>query len=128
MGRGCRSATTSFARQRAVWRRATSSRGNRSGLRGSAAPIRRDSVHRSPQATRRVASRLFHSACLGCHAIAGNPAAMGVTAPTDSFGSRSTIAPDGPEYGPICLWIKNAREMKPDVLMPTLGSTNTIPF
>ena len=64
------------------------------------------------------------SACIGCHSIAGNPAAMGVTAPNlTHVGSRSTIAagrfPNAAAY--LALWIKNAREMKPEVLMPTLG-------
>jgi cytochrome c oxidase subunit 2 len=64
------------------------------------------------------------SACIGCHAIAGNPAAMGVTGPNlTHVGSRSTIAagrfPNTAAY--LALWIKNAREMKPEVLMPTLG-------
>ncbi|MDP9201925.1 MAG: cytochrome c oxidase subunit II [Gemmatimonadota bacterium] len=64
------------------------------------------------------------AACIGCHAIAGNPAAMGVTGPNlTHVGSRSTIAagrfPNAAAY--LALWIKNARAMKPDVLMPTLG-------
>jgi cytochrome c oxidase subunit 2 len=64
------------------------------------------------------------SACIGCHAIAGNPMAMGTTAPNlTHIGSRSTIAagrfPNAAAY--LALWIKNARAMKPDVLMPTLG-------
>ncbi|HEY4734389.1 MAG TPA: cytochrome c oxidase subunit II [Gemmatimonadaceae bacterium] len=64
------------------------------------------------------------AACIGCHAIAGNPAAMGVVGPNlTHVGSRSTIAagrfPNTAAY--LALWIKNARKMKPDVLMPTLG-------
>ncbi len=64
------------------------------------------------------------AACIGCHSIAGNPAAMGVTGPNlTHVGSRSTIAagryPNAAAY--LALWIKNARKMKPDVLMPTLG-------
>ena len=64
------------------------------------------------------------SACIGCHAIAGNPAAMGVTGPNlTHVGSRSTLAagrfPNAAAY--LALWIKNARAMKPDVLMPALG-------
>ena len=62
--------------------------------------------------------------CAGCHSIVGNPAAMGVVGPNlTHFGSRSTIAagrfPNRAAY--LALWIKNARKMKPDVLMPTLG-------
>jgi cytochrome c oxidase subunit 2 len=64
------------------------------------------------------------AACIGCHSIAGNPIAMGVTGPNlTHVGSRSTIAagryPNAAAY--LALWIKNARKMKPDVLMPTLG-------
>jgi cytochrome c oxidase subunit II len=64
------------------------------------------------------------AACIGCHSIAGNPAAMGVTGPNlTHVGSRSTIAagryPNAAAY--LALWIKNARAMKPEVLMPTLG-------
>jgi cytochrome c oxidase subunit II len=64
------------------------------------------------------------SACIGCHSIAGNPAAMGVTGPNlTHIGSRSTIAagrfPNTAAF--LALWIKNARAMKPEVLMPTLG-------
>lgn len=64
------------------------------------------------------------AACIGCHAIAGNPMSMGVVGPSlTHFGSRSTIGagsfPNTPAY--LALWIKNARKMKPGVLMPTLG-------
>jgi len=64
------------------------------------------------------------SACIGCHAIAGNPAAMGNIGPNlTHFGSRETIGagsfPNTPAY--MALWIKNARHMKPGILMPTLG-------
>ncbi|MEP6550413.1 MAG: cytochrome c oxidase subunit II [Gemmatimonadales bacterium] len=64
------------------------------------------------------------SACIGCHSIAGNPSAMGVTGPNlTHVGSRSTIAagrfPNTAAY--LALWIKNARKMKPGILMPTLG-------
>ena len=62
--------------------------------------------------------------CIGCHAIAGNPMAMGTIGPNlTHFGSRSTLAaglyPNTPAY--LALWIKNARAMKPGVLMPSLG-------
>ena len=64
------------------------------------------------------------AACIGCHSIAGNPAAMGVTGPNlTHIGSRSTIAagryPNTAAY--LALWIKNARKMKPEIIMPTLG-------
>ncbi|HUQ19947.1 MAG TPA: cytochrome c oxidase subunit II [Gemmatimonadaceae bacterium] len=71
------------------------------------------------------------SACIGCHAIAGNPAAMGVVGPNlTHFGSRATIGagsfPNTPAY--LALWIKNARVMKPGVLMPTLGKDQMDPI
>jgi cytochrome c oxidase subunit 2 len=64
------------------------------------------------------------AACIGCHSIAGNPVAMGVTGPNlTHVGSRSTLAagrfPNAAAY--MALWIKNARAMKPEVIMPTLG-------
>jgi cytochrome c oxidase subunit 2 len=64
------------------------------------------------------------AACIGCHSIAGNPIAMGTTGPNlTHIGSRSTIAagryPNAAAY--LALWIKNARKMKPEVIMPTLG-------
>jgi cytochrome c oxidase subunit 2 len=64
------------------------------------------------------------TSCIGCHSIAGNPMAMGITGPNlTHIGSRSTIAagrfPNTAAY--LALWIKNARAMKPEVLMPTWG-------
>jgi Cytochrome c1 len=64
------------------------------------------------------------SPCIGCHSIAGNPMAMGTTGPNlTHVGSRLTIAagrfPNTAAY--LALWIKNARAMKPEVIMPTLG-------
>ena len=62
--------------------------------------------------------------CIGCHAIAGNPMSVGTIGPNlTHFGSRSTIGagrfPNDTKH--LALWIKNARAMKPGVLMPTLG-------
>jgi len=64
------------------------------------------------------------AACIGCHTIAGNPMAMGTTGPNlTHVGSRIAIAagrfPNTAAY--LALWIKNARAMKPEVIMPTLG-------
>ena len=64
------------------------------------------------------------NACIGCHAIAGNPSAVGNIGPNlTHFGSRATIGagsfPNTPAY--LALWIKNARMMKPGIIMPTLG-------
>lgn len=63
-------------------------------------------------------------ACLGCHTISGNPVMMGVIGPNlTHVGSRTTIAggiyPNDTKH--LSRWIKNARWMKPGVLMPTIG-------
>ncbi len=64
------------------------------------------------------------NACIGCHAIKGNPMSASVVGPNlTHFGSRSTIGagsfPNTPAY--LALWIKNTRAMKPGAIMPTLG-------
>ncbi len=64
------------------------------------------------------------AACIGCHAIAGNPSSVGNVGPNlTHIGSRATLGagsfPNTPAY--LALWIKNARKMKPGILMPTLG-------
>ena len=63
-------------------------------------------------------------ACLGCHTIRGNPSMIGQIGPNlTHIGSRTTIAaglyPNDGHH--LALWIKNARKMKPGVLMPTIG-------
>ena len=63
-------------------------------------------------------------ACLGCHTIRGNPKMIGQIGPDlTHIGSRTTIAaglfPNDTRH--LTLWIKNARKMKPGVLMPTIG-------
>ena len=63
-------------------------------------------------------------ACLGCHTIRGNPSMIGQIGPNlTHIGSRTTIAaglyPNDARH--LALWIKNARKMKPGVLMPTIG-------
>jgi len=63
-------------------------------------------------------------ACLGCHTIRGNPSMIGQIGPNlTHVGSRTTIAaglyPNDARH--LALWIKNARKMKPGVLMPTIG-------
>jgi cytochrome c oxidase subunit II len=62
--------------------------------------------------------------CLACHAIAGNPMMIGQVGPNlTHVGSRMTIAgglfPNDTKH--LSRWIKNARAMKPGVLMMTLG-------
>ncbi len=66
----------------------------------------------------------FTGGCLGCHAIKGNPMMNGQIGPNlTHVGSRSTIAgglyPNDAMH--LARWIKNARLMKPGVIMPTLG-------
>jgi cytochrome c oxidase subunit 2 len=63
-------------------------------------------------------------ACIGCHAVRGVPTALGVIGPNlTHFGGRATLAagyyPNEPRY--LARWIKNARAMKPGVIMPSLG-------
>ena len=63
--------------------------------------------------------------CVGCHRINGNPVMMGVIGPNlTHVATRSTIAggiyPNDAKH--LALWLKNARRMKPGVLMPTLGA------
>ncbi|MDE3053426.1 MAG: cytochrome c oxidase subunit II [Gemmatimonadota bacterium] len=63
--------------------------------------------------------------CMACHAIKGNPMMQGVLGPNlTHVASRTTIAgglyPNDKEH--LELWIKNARVMKPGVLMYTLGA------
>ena len=62
--------------------------------------------------------------CLACHTVKGNPAMVGVIGPNlTHVGSRSTIAaglyPNDTRH--LAMWIKNARAMKPGVVMPTMG-------
>lgn len=62
--------------------------------------------------------------CNACHAVTGNPLAVGTIGPNlTHIGSRIAIAAgmyinDKPH---LSRWIKNARLMKSGVLMPTLG-------
>ena len=84
-------------------------------------------LHFTPGLTGHAAQGLTtfsSSACIGCHTIAGNPSALGTTGPNlTHIGSRSTLGagsfPNTPAY--LALWIKNARKMKPGVIMLTLG-------
>jgi cytochrome c oxidase subunit II len=69
--------------------------------------------------------------CIGCHAIRGVPTAIGVIGPNlTHVGSRVTIAaglyPNEPRY--LARWIKNARAMKPSVVMPALGKSEYDPI
>jgi cytochrome c oxidase subunit II len=64
------------------------------------------------------------SMCLACHTIKGNPMMQAVLGPDlTHIASRTTIAgalyPNDRQH--LELWIKNARVMKPGVIMYTLG-------
>jgi cytochrome c oxidase subunit 2 len=73
----------------------------------------------------------FVGACAGCHMINGNPSMVGVTGPNlTHVATRTTIAgglyPNDTKH--LSLWIKNARWMKPGVIMPTLGAFQRDPI
>ena len=64
------------------------------------------------------------SACIGCHKIRGNPSSLGVIGPDlTHMASRYTIGGGlfVNDAKHLAHWIKNARAMKPGVLMQTLG-------
>jgi cytochrome c oxidase subunit 2 len=82
-----------------------------------------DALKGDPERGRQLITS-FQGACAGCHTISGNPSAVGVTGPNlTHIGSRTTIAggiyPNDTKH--LSRWIKNARWMKPGVIMPTLG-------
>lgn len=64
------------------------------------------------------------SGCIGCHAIAGNPAALSPIGPNlTHFATRHTLGgglyPNDAEH--LARWIKNAKKMKPGALMNVFG-------
>ena len=68
--------------------------------------------------------------CVGCHAVHGNPMALGIVGPNlTHVGTRHTIGgglfPNDTRH--LTAWIKNARAMKPGIIMPTLGLNETDP-
>ncbi len=71
------------------------------------------------------------SACIGCHMVRGNPMSVGIIGPDlTHIASRYTIGagryPNDTTH--LRLWIKNARLMKPGVIMPTLGANQVDPI
>lgn len=63
--------------------------------------------------------------CIGCHAMRGIPGMVSTIGPNlTHLATRTTIAaglyPNDPQH--LARWIKNAPEMKPGILMPTLGA------
>ena len=68
---------------------------------------------------------ISNGGCLACHAIKGNPMMIGNIGPNlTHIATRTTIAaglyPNDPRH--LARWIKNAREMKPGVIMNTIGA------
>jgi cytochrome c oxidase subunit II len=67
--------------------------------------------------------------CIGCHAIAGTNFASTVGPNLTHIASRNTIGaglfPNDAKH--LALWIKNARRMKPGIVMPTIGATEIDP-
>lgn len=68
--------------------------------------------------------------CLACHMIKGNPSMVGVIGPNlTHIATRTTIAaglyPNDPQH--LARWIKNARVMKPGVIMNTIGQNEYDP-
>ncbi len=73
----------------------------------------------------------FGGGCAGCHMVNGTTSMVGVTGPNlTHVASRTTIAgglfPNDTKH--LSLWIKNARWMKPGVIMPTLGAFQRDPL
>ncbi|HVB31091.1 MAG TPA: cytochrome c oxidase subunit II [Gemmatimonadaceae bacterium] len=71
------------------------------------------------------------SMCLACHTIKGNPMMQAVLGPNlTHVATRTTIAgglyPNDAQH--LELWIKNARVMKPGVIMNTLGAGQIDPM
>jgi cytochrome c oxidase subunit II len=63
--------------------------------------------------------------CMVCHAIKGNPTMVGNIGPNlTHFATRTTLGaglyPNDARH--LARWIKNARDMKAGVIMPTLGA------
>jgi cytochrome c oxidase subunit 2 len=62
--------------------------------------------------------------CIGCHAIGGTNFASPVGPNLTHIGTRNTIGaglfPNDAKH--LALWIKNARLMKPGIVMPTIGA------
>jgi cytochrome c oxidase subunit 2 len=84
-----------------------------------------ESLKGDPQRGMDLISKQMAGGCIGCHTINGNPVMMGTIGPNlTHVATRSTIAggiyPNDTKH--LALWIKNARYMKPGVLMPTLGA------
>jgi cytochrome c oxidase subunit II len=66
----------------------------------------------------------FGGGCIGCHAIGGTNFASPVGPNLTHIASRNTLGaglfPNDAKH--LALWIKNARLMKPGIVMPTIGA------
>lgn len=70
------------------------------------------------------------TSCIGCHAISGTPFNMSNIGPNlTHVGTRTTIGAGlyRNDVEHMAAWIKNARVMKPGVVMPTLGAGEVDP-
>jgi cytochrome c oxidase subunit 2 len=72
----------------------------------------------------------FAGNCIGCHAISGTNFASTIGPNLTHIASRNTIGaglfPNDAKH--LALWIKNARRMKPGIIMPTIGATEIDPI
>ena len=84
-----------------------------------------ESLKGDPQRGLDFMTKQMGGGCVGCHMINGNPVMRGVIGPNlTHLASRTTLAggiyPNDAKH--LALWVKNARWMKPGVIMPTLGA------
>ena len=84
-----------------------------------------ESLRGDPQRGLDFMTKQMGGGCVGCHMINGNPVMRGVIGPNlTHIASRTTLAggiyPNDAKH--LALWLKNARWMKPGVIMPTLGA------
>ena len=84
-----------------------------------------ESLKGDPQRGLDFMTKQMGGGCVGCHSIGGVPVMQARMGPNlTHVASRTTIAggiyPNDTKH--LTLWIKNARRMKPGVIMPTLGA------
>jgi cytochrome c oxidase, subunit II len=84
-----------------------------------------ESLKGDPQRGLDFITKQMGGGCVGCHSIGGVPVMQARMGPNlTHVASRTTIAggiyPNDTKH--LTLWIKNARRMKPGVIMPTLGA------
>ncbi|CAN5217935.1 cytochrome c oxidase subunit II [soil metagenome] len=84
-----------------------------------------ESLKGDPQRGLDFMTKQMGGGCIGCHSIGGIPVMQARMGPNlTHVATRTTIAggtyPNDTKH--LSLWIKNARRMKPGVIMPTLGA------